>query len=145
MRLPVLLAAVLILAGCSTLSERVGQRFSAVEPVSRVLHHHEENVFSGAQEVLEEQGYLVTRAAQAQGIIEARSRRLPTEQFGASEQFVMEIRLRSVDPGVTTVEALLRQQVEGDFAAGASSAPLREHGRYDGFFEALETRLGSPN
>ena len=145
MRYPVLLAVLLLFAGCSTLSDRVSQRFSAVQPVERVIQHDEEKIFIAAQQILEEQGYLLTRTAQAQGIIEGRSRRLPSDQFGASEQYVLEIRLRSAQPGVTTVEAVLREQVEGDFASGATSSPLREHGRYDAFFDALESRLGQGN
>lgn len=143
MRTFLLLASLLLLAGCRTVSDRVTQRFAAVEPPERVLQHDQEAVFTAAQAVLEEQGYVLTRTALAQGIIDARSRRLPTEQFGASQQYLLTVRLISVDPGVTAVTALLREQTEGDFAAGATSTPLREHGRYDAFFEALEARLAA--
>ena len=67
MRYPVLLAVLLLFAGCSTLSDRVSQRFSAVQPVERVIQHDEEKIFVAAQQILEEQGYLLTRTAQAQG------------------------------------------------------------------------------
>jgi hypothetical protein len=141
MRKFVLLAVSLLLVGCSTFTDRVSQRFSANAPVERVLNHDKLAVYLALQQVLEEQGYLVTRAAEAQGIIEARSRRLPTEQFGASQQYHFEIRLRSAIPGITTVEARLREQTEGDFAAGATSTPLHAHGRYEALFEVLEQRL----
>lgn len=143
MRAFLLLGAILCVAGCSTVTERMNQRFSTAAPQERVFQHEEERVFAAARAALHELGYEITRSGAAQGLIDAESRRLPTEQFGASQQFVLEVRLRSVDPGVTTVTALLRQVTEGDFAAGASGQPLREHGRYDIFFDLLEKKLAT--
>jgi hypothetical protein len=47
-------------------------------------------------------------------------------------------------PGRTEVAVLLREQLEGEFKAGATNEALRTHGLYDSFFEALDKALKDP-
>ena len=141
MRFLLVLAAALTWAGCGSVGsmpERVTQRFSAPVPQERVYEVSDGDVFASAQEALTRLGYQLTRTAQAQGILQAQSRLLPTERFGSSDQYQFEIRIRGLDGGAASVSVVLYEQSEGQFRAGATSTPLREHGRYDSFFATLE-------
>jgi hypothetical protein len=144
MRFLLLLTAALFVAGCESLPDRVTQRFAAPVPQERVLELPAEKVFFAVQQALVRLNYQLTKTAQAQGIINAQSRLLPTERFGSSDQYVFEVRLRALDGGATSVSAVLFEQSEGQFRAGATSTPVREHGRYESFFETLEQVLGEP-
>lgn len=141
MRVLLLLIPVLAVVGCESLSQRVSERFSRPEPHERVFEAPEPEVFVAAQKAMERLGYRITRAGEAQGLIEGQTRRLPTGQFGSSQQYDMRVELSPADANRTTVAALLRGQREGDFSAGASGGTIRAPGPYDLFFDTLEQVL----
>ena len=144
MRAFFLLGAALLVGGCEALPERVSQRFATPTPQERVIEAPQAEVFEAVQQALTRLNYQVTRAAQAQGIVNGQSRLLPTERFGSSDQYVLEVRLRELDGEATSVSAVLYEQSEGQFQAGATSTPVREHGRYESFFEVLGQVLTEP-
>lgn len=141
MRIFLLLVAALVAAGCDSVPERVSKRFAAPVPQERILEVEEAKVFPAVQESLGRLRYQITRAAQAQGIVNGHSRLLPTETFGRAGQYVLEVRLRALDGGATSLSAVLYEVSEGELKAGATSTPLREHGRYASFFEMVEQVL----
>jgi uncharacterized lipoprotein YmbA len=141
MRWLLLVASLGLLSGCGTVQERVTQRFAAPVPQERVVEAEGRQVFVAAQEALTRLRYQLTKTAQAQGIINAQSRLIPTERFGSSDQYQIEVRLRPLDGGATRVIVQLFELSEGQFVAGATSTPIREHGRYESFFETLDAIL----
>jgi hypothetical protein len=141
MRIYLLLVAAFVVAGCGSVPERVSKRFSAPEPQERIWEVEEAKVFPAVQEALTRLRYQITRAAQAQGIVNAHSRLLPTETFGRADQYLFEIRMRALDGGATSMAAVLYEVSEGEMKAGATSTPLREHGRYASLFEMVEQVL----
>ncbi len=141
MRLLFLLAAALVFSGCESFPERLGQRFAPPTPKEEVYEHEMATVFAAAQQALQGLDYQITRTAQAQGILNGQSRLLPTERFGRSDQYVLEVRLRALDGDATSVAAVLYEVSEGEFVAGGTSTPIREHGRYASFFETLNALL----
>jgi hypothetical protein len=141
MRAFLLLGAAFLVGGCGALPERLSQRFSTPTPKERIIESPQAEVFDAVQQTMTRLNYQVTRAAQAQGIVNGQSRLLPTERFGSSDQYVLEVRLRELDGQATSLSAILYEQSEGQFQAGATSTPVREHGRYEMFFDVLEQVL----
>ena len=60
-----------LFSGCATLEERPALKLAAVEPQSRYFARDRAQVFESLVGVLESMNYTVSRAAPAQGIIEA--------------------------------------------------------------------------
>ncbi|HEX2101757.1 MAG TPA: hypothetical protein VHF69_13880, partial [Candidatus Synoicihabitans sp.] len=107
MRAYFLFGAALLLGGCEALPERVSQRFSPPVPQERVLDVPHSQVFAAVQETLTRLNYQITKVGEAQGIINGQSRLLPTERFGSSDQYVIEVRLRPLDGDAASVSVLL--------------------------------------
>ena len=134
----------LLFAGCESLSQRVTQRFTPAETQVRDLAKGQSEVFQAAVRALKTIDFVTSRTAQAQGIIEAHSRLLPTDDFGAYRQYVFKIRVLQLDPAVTRVSVVLQRASEDRGGAGASSEDIRAHGLYDSFFAALQAEAGVP-
>lgn len=134
----------LLLAGCESFSSRVAQRFAPSEPQVRDLAKEQSEVFQAAVRALKTIDFVTTRTAQAQGKIEAHSRLLPTDDFGAYRQYVFNIRVLQVEPGVTRVSVVLQRATEDHGGGGASSEDVRTHGLYESFFAALQAEAGVP-
>lgn len=132
----------LLLAGCESVSNRVAQRFKPVAPQVKDYAKPSREVFEAAQRVFKTMDFVVTRAGQAQGIMEAHSRLLPGADFGSHRQFVFKVRFTALDPALTRVSALLQRDEDDRAAAGANSEELGVHGLYDSFFAALQQELG---
>lgn len=133
---------VLLLAGCAGWSENTLARFERVPAQGNFYARPKAAVFTALQEVLTTQGYTVTKSEPAQGILEAHGALLETAQRGQSRQFLIAARVRAVGDNETGVELLVSRAEEGTFKAGATNEALREHGRYESIFEALEASLG---
>jgi hypothetical protein len=134
----------LALAGCESgnaMPERLRGRFNAPQPKIRVYEADQRAVFEAAQSAMCRLDFQISRAAQAQGIVNGHSRLQPGDSFGKARQYVMEVRLHSYEPGKTEVAAVLREQEESSSFAGATDLPIREHGLYGSFFGALEQAL----
>jgi hypothetical protein len=88
-------------------------------------------------------GFQLSRTAEAQGIIDAFSHIRPGDGPREARQYTFEIRLIALGPTETEVSVLLREQVEGVLSsgAGATDAPLRDHGLYESFFATLRKTL----
>ncbi len=128
------------LAGCETMSGGFGN----VPPQVRRFEADQDAVFFAAQAAVRRMDFVLTRTAQAQGLVNARSSLRDTAVFGASRQFTAKIRVFGVEGGSTEVSILLHENAEGDFKTGATSLALRQHGLYDSFFEYLEQALATP-
>lgn len=129
----------LLLIGCGTTPDSVEWR---VKPQSNYYARDKAEVFETLQEVLETFGYEITKSAAAAGVLEAQGRLLESKVRGAARQYFVTAKLREVGEGETGVELLIHEAMEGDFKVGATKTALKEHGRYDSIFSALESRLG---
>lgn len=129
-------------AGCESVSNRVAQRFTPATPQVRDYAKPARDVFEAAQQAFKTLDFTVTRAGQAQGIIEAHSRLLPGADFGSHRQFVFKVRFTALEPALTRVSAVLQRDEDDRTASGANSEDLSVHGLYDSFFAALQQELG---
>jgi hypothetical protein len=128
------------LTGCEMLSNGMSGSLANVPTQVRRFVVDQKQVFQAVQLALKQMDFVLTRTAQAQGIVEGHSNLRDTAVFGAARQFTARIRLSEVEGGNTEVAILLHEQSEADFKGGVSNRVLREHGLYDSFFEHL-TRI----
>lgn len=140
-RLFALLSLTLAFTGCESISERMADRFDTVAPQTKAFPADQETTYFAAQKALKRMDFVLTRSAQAQGIVNARSSVRDTAVFGAGRQFTFEIKVHGVDPASTNVEVKLTELLEGDFKAGATGKTLRVHGLYDSFYDQLQQAL----
>ena len=142
-RLILLLGATVLFAGCDSLAPlpSLSERYSAVPPQTKVVEADYRTTYYAAQVAAKKIDFVLTKSAQAQGIINARSGLHSDDAFQEVRQFTFEIRLRDIDGKHTEVAALLREQAEGDLRSGASNQALRTHGLYDAYFAALDQAL----
>ena len=142
MRLFLFLGAIVtLLSGCEAVSSRVKDRFSPVPPQVRTFEADREVVYAASQLALKRIGFSVTRAAEAQGIVDGLSSIRSSDVFKNARQYALELRIASYDPGVTSVSALLHEYNEGDVKAGPTDQILKQHGIYDSYFEMLQRVL----
>lgn len=132
------------LSGCDTLSSGGDGLFATIQPQIRTFETDRKTVFFAAQRALKRMDFILSRAQLAQGRIEAHSNLRTTEVYGAARQFTLSIDLTGLGDRHTEVAALLREQSEADFKAGATNRALRQHGLYDSFFAQLEQALKEP-
>lgn len=140
-RLFALVGLTFAFTGCESISERMAERFDPVAPQTKAFPADQKTVYYAAQKALKRMDFVLTRSAQAQGIVQARSSIRDTAVFGAGRQFTFEIRVHGADPASTNVEVKLTELLEGDFKAGATGKTVRTHGLYDSFYEQLEQAL----
>lgn len=139
MRILPLIVAWLLLSGCGTTPDSVEWR---VKPQSNYYAREKSVVFDALTQVLVDKGYEITRTAPAAGILEAQGNLLESRVRGAARQYFVTAKLREIGDKETGVELLVHEAREGDFAVGVTKTALREHGRYEGIFSALEAILG---
>lgn len=142
-RLFLLLGVVALFAGCESIDSlpSISERYSAVPPQTRVVEADYRTTYYGAQMAVKKMDFVLTKSAQAQGIINARSGLRTEDAFREVRQYTFEIRLRDVDEKHTEVAVLLHEQVEGDLRPGATNQALRTHGLYDAYFATLDQVL----
>jgi hypothetical protein len=134
----------LVFAGCESLSQRVTQRFTPAEPQVRDLAQEQGAVFQAAVHALKKIDFVTTRTGQAQGVIQAHGRLLPTDDFGAYRQYVFKIRVLQLEPSVTRVSVVLQRDTEDRAGGTASSEEIPAHGLYESFFASLQAEAGVP-
>ena len=137
------LGCALFFAGCEAIPSRVQDRFSTIPPKTQVVAGAQRDVFYAAQGALKRMDFQVSRAAEAQGIVNGFSRIRSGDGLRESRQYSFEIRLHGLGPVETEVAVLLREQIEGGVSSGigATDQPLRQHGLYDAFFATLKKTL----
>lgn len=132
------------LTGCETVTDGLAGSLTNVPPQTRQFDADQKRVFFAAQLALKRMDFVLTRTAQAQGLVEGRSDLRDTAVFGAARQFSVRIRIRGFEGESTEVAILIHEQSEADFKGGATNRALREHGLYDSFFEHLGKILQEP-
>lgn len=132
-------------AGCGYVPTRVSERFSPAPAQERVLSQDRARVFEAVQVALKRMSFTVARAADAQGVILARSQIVRNEAFDEKLQYEFEVNVREFGPGETKLYVWVREQIEGGLTTGGVSIkPLRTHGLYDTFFATLDQVLTAP-
>lgn len=132
------------LSGCGTFSDGLAGTLSNVQPQTRRFDADQKRVFFAAQRALKQMDFVLTRTAQAQGLVEGHSNLRDTAVFGAARQYSTRIRISGVEGESTEVAILIHEQSEADFKGGATNRALRDHGLYDSFFEHLTKILQEP-
>lgn len=135
----VAIGATIFLVACDSLPSRVQDRFSAVPARTQVVAGSQREVFHAAQGALKRLDFQLSRAAEAQGIVNGFSRIRAGDGPRESRQYTLEIRLNGLGPAETEVSVLVREQIEGGITSGIGSTdmPLRQHGLYETFFAML--------
>lgn len=139
-----LLFALAGLTGCESFHDvptRVRQRFEPAQPQVRNYEAAPRAVFDAAQRAMKRIDFRVVRAGAAQGTLSSISRIQPGGSFGTGRQYAMEVKLRELEPKLTEVAVVLREQEESNSFAGATDIALRDHGLYTSFFEAVAQEL----
>ncbi len=132
------------LSGCETVTDGLSGSLTNVPPQTRRFDADQKRVFFATQLALKRMDFVLTRTAQAQGLVEGRSNLRDTAVFGASRQFSARIRIDGVEGESTEVAILIHEQSEADFKGGATNRALRDHGLYESFFEHLTKILQQP-
>jgi hypothetical protein len=140
------LAVLLATAGCEsmdTVPTRVRERFEAPQPQVRTYEVNARTVFNAAVVAARRIDFRVLRSGAAQGTITAISRIQPGGSFGTGRQYAIDVHVRAVEPDRTEVAVVLREQEESTSFAGATDIPVREHGLYGSYFDAIARELAS--
>jgi hypothetical protein len=137
----VLILSLLSLAGCESISERVGERFSTVPPKTRVYAGEAPAVEAAVKLAFQRLDFGVNRSSDSLTRIEASGRIRHNEALGDSRQLVAEVNLKDVGPGQTEVQILLSEEVEDPARTASGVQALREHGFYETFFDTLQQVL----
>ncbi len=143
-RVLLLLGVVLFFSGCESLESlpTFSERYGKVEPKVRTVESDYRTTYFAVQLALKRMDWVLTKSALAQGIVNGRSAVHSEDAFsGQNRQYTIEVRLNETDDRHTEVAAVLHEQIEGDFQAGATDRALREHGLYDAFYSALDQVL----
>lgn len=127
------------------MSDRVNERFSAAPAQEREIESPRPAVYGAAVTALKRMGLTVARAAEAQGVVLARTQIVRDEAFREVVQYEFEVRVREYGEGATKISVWVREHVEGGLTTGGVSIQsLRNHGLYDSFFATLEQVLAEP-
>lgn len=120
---------------------RVRERFSAPQPQIRVFNGDQKAVYEAAQRAVRSIGFHITRHGEAKGTITAMSEIQPANALGEARQYALDVKLQSYESGRTEVAVVFREQQESSSFSGATDIPLREHGLYDSYFNAIQAGL----
>jgi len=134
--------AVILLGGCESLSSRVQERFSPVEPHVRVFPATRKAVYEAAQQAVKNVGLQLGRKSISQGLVEGYAGiRSGDNTTRDTRQTTIQVRFFETDAGETRVELLVSEETEGNFPGGVSEQALREHSLYEMYFAALQQVL----
>ncbi len=135
-----------LLGGCDSVSSRVQDRFTPVEPHAQVFPQPRKLVFAAAQKAVKNVGLQLGRSSPGSGTIEGYADIRAANSTDDARQTTIRVKLAEAEDGGTRVELLVYEQTEGGFPGGLSEKPLREHSLYDLYFAALQQVLnaGSP-
>lgn len=136
-----LLGVCVVLTGCESVPERMRERFTTVPAKTRVFTADKKMTYYAGQLAAKQTGFTLRRSSESDGTISAYSRIRPGDSVRAAQQFAMEIELREVTDTTTEVAMRLSELNEGQLSTGGGEVPLREHGLYSSYFDALERIL----
>jgi len=136
------ITAACLLGGCESVSSRVQERLTPVEPHVREFPFARKLVYEAAQKAAKNVGLQLGRKSLAQGLVEGYAGiRSGDNTTHDTRQTTIQVRLIETDSGDTRVELLVNEQTEGDFPGGVSEQALREHSLYEMYFAALQQVL----
>lgn len=136
-----LLLACAVLTGCESMSERMQERFTAVPPKVQVFEAGKKEVFFAGKLAAQQIGFTLERSSESSGKISAFSRIRPGDSVRAAQQFTIDVQLTAITDTTTEVAVRLSELNEGDLRLGGGEVPLREHGLYSSYFDALQRAL----
>lgn len=140
-RSTILFLAILALAGCESVTERVHERFTSVQPKTQVFSGDEGAIRGAVLVTFKRLEFVVNRTTGDDDGIEAFGRIRHGELLGDNRQLAAVVHLRGAGPGQTEVQILLSEEVENAAAGAPTEQPLREHGLYGTFFDTLQQVL----
>jgi len=73
LRLFVFVALTFVFTGCESVSERMAERFDTGAPQTKAFPADQKTTYYAAQKALKRMDFVLTRSAQAQGIVNAQS------------------------------------------------------------------------
>jgi hypothetical protein len=135
------ICALVLLAGCESVSSRVQERFTPVVPHSRVFPAERKVVYEAAQQAMKNVGLLLGHKSLTQGLVEGYTPIRPGDGTRDARQTTIQIRLIETDALDTQVDVIVSEHTEGSFPGGISEQPLREHSLYEMYFAALQQVL----
>ncbi|HVT72951.1 MAG TPA: hypothetical protein VHD61_07425 [Lacunisphaera sp.] len=130
-----------LFGGCDSVSSRVQDRFTPVEPHAQVYPQPRKVVFAAAQKAVKDVGLQLGRSSLANGTIEGYADIRAANSTDDARQTTIRVKLAEAEDGGTRVEMVVYEQTEGGFPGGLSERPLREHSLYDLYFAALQQVL----
>ncbi len=150
-RVPLLVSAVLLLAGCESFSDAttsVREKIAARDAgKSKTFAADTRVTYDAVKTAATQMGYRFIRGGPAQGEFEAVSGVGAGERIGTARQLALKVKLeRSLDGG-TVVNARITEILEADSsnrAGMATETPLRDTPQYEVFFERVGQVLGKP-
>jgi hypothetical protein len=133
------LGAVILLAGCDSMSTRMSDRFDAVPPQVLIVDGKVEQVYSAAQKAFKRLDFTLTRSVM--GRVEAASAINTSVAFGDSRQTVARVRISQGEPGKSVVELAISEEVTSSSVGGTHQQAVREHSFYQTYFAMLQQVL----
>ena len=137
------LATTFVLAGCesTSFSDRLRERFAAVQPQARAFEGDPRTVYFAAQQAFKRLDYRLLRSDVSSLTVEAASRIDTSVAFRDSRQMLAQLEIKQVGPAESEVRLLLTEQREGEGPGGANQLALKEHGFYEIYFAVLQQVL----
>jgi hypothetical protein len=130
-----------LLSGCESMSSRVSERFTKVQPHARVYPAAQRPVYLAAQQAVKRTGLMLGRSSVANWSITGYAPIRSGDITRDARQTTIEIRLYETEELETRVEVLVWEHTEGSFPGGVSEQAMDEHSLYDGYFDALQQVL----
>jgi hypothetical protein len=145
------LSAVLLLAGCESMSDgsSLRDRIAARDPVVHAQTYSAEQraTYEAVRAAATKMGYRFVRGGPAQGEFEAVTAVGGGERIGSSRQLAMKVKLQPAPEVGTNVSAKITEIIEDDSsnrAGQATQTPLRDTPQYEVFFRRVGEELAAP-
>ena len=141
MKVIFLLTLGLLLGGCESMSSRVSDRFTKVQPQTRVYPLEPRQVYVAAQQAVKDTGLLISRTSAGEWTIKGYAPIRSGDVAQDARQTTIEIRLVETEELETRVEVLVWENTAGSFPGGVSEQALAGHSLYILYFDALQKVL----
>jgi hypothetical protein len=133
--------------GCESMrggvAGRIREKFTGPVYETRGFAVTPERAFDAARNAVEQMGFRVTRAGQAQGVIAGLGKIASDNELRGSRQRTISVRL-TLERDTVQIGVLITEIVEDDFGGGprqATEVPYRESPLYTVFFRNVEQGL----
>jgi hypothetical protein len=130
-----------LLGGCESMSSRVSDRFTKVQPHTRIYPVEPRVVYVAAQQAVKDTGLLISRASAGEWTIKGYAPIRSGDVAQDARQTTIEIRLVETEELDTRVEVLVWENTAGSFPGGVSEQALAEHSLYQLYLDALQKVL----